>query len=154
MKNMKNKLAVLGLAAMSLTMGGCAIHSVDEYGNDCVVGQTCPGLLTRKIRNDVVKNMTVIGVHKPGSAVWNNAIRGRSLESKRPESEIRAWVGERDFVQVRKMGFMFAINKHGGLYASGLNVGDTIDLIVGDGSLGSLSYRLVKRAGQAEASQN
>lgn len=151
--NMSRTLARLGMlavAGMTLMMSGCAIHSVDKEGNDCVVGQTCPGMLTRPITNKVLEGMNVIGVHKPGSDVWNNAIRTDALKFKMTQDAVRGVAQNKDFVQVRKMGFMFAVNTHGGLYASGLNVGDVIDVGFGDGASADSTklVRIVKRAGE------
>lgn len=147
MSSTMSKLGALVVMGVTLMLGGCAINSVDQYGNDCVVGQTCPGLLTRPITDKVIENMDVIGVHKPGSKLWNDAIRTEALRQQMTEEAVRALVGDKDFVQARKMGFMYAVNKHAGLYASGLKVGDVIDVAATSNPLDIHVARIVKRAG-------
>lgn len=152
--NMSKKITftrLLGVAAVAIvTLGtsGCAITSKDQYGNDCVIGQTCPGLLVRPTKaGTIVEGMTVIGVHKPGSDVWNNAIRTDAIAFGMAQDAMRQHAGNRDFVQVRKMGFMYAVNKHGGLYAEGLNVGDVVDVAATEKPINNYITRIVKRAG-------
>jgi len=106
-------------------------------------------LLTYQIAEGrIIEGMRVIGVHKPGSPAWNNAIRTEALKTKKTQDEIRAFVGNRDFVQTRKMGFLFAVNIHGGLYAEGLEVGDVID--VRANGMHSEVVRVVKRANKSK----
>jgi hypothetical protein len=98
--------------------------------------------------------MTVTAVHKQGSDVWNNAIRTDALDLKVSQDEVRKAVAGKDFVQTRKMGFMFAINKFGGLFENNLNVGDIVDVESLPRLGGNRLVRVVKRAGQAEAGPN
>lgn len=142
-------LIALAMTATVLATTGCAIKSVDKYGNECVVGQTCPGLLTTKpYTNKVIEGMTVIGVHKPGSEKWLNAIRTDVLMYGFNKDDYRNQVGEKDFVQVRKMGFMYAINHHSGLYTNDLAVGDVVDISIGDKPYDQKIIRVVKRANE------
>lgn len=64
------------------------------------------------------------------------------------EDAVRAHVGNKDFIQVRKMGFLFAINKHGGLPAEGLAVGDVVDVAATENLMDVHIVRVVKRAGE------
>ena len=155
MKTTINKtILTLALAGIALATTGCAIKSVDKYGNECVVGQTCEGLLTTKpYTNRTIEGATVIGVHKPGSAVWENAIRTTSLQFNLSQEELRAEYKDKDFVQTRKMGFMYAINHHGGLMANDLAVGDVIDVVIGDKPYDVRVGRVVKRAGNKADTQ-
>lgn len=147
MGRVMTKMGALLVAGMALAMSGCAIHSVDENGGDCVVGQTCPGMFVKPVVDETIEGMTVVGVNKPGSDIWNNSIKVSARKGKMSEDDLRAIVGDKDFVQLRKMGFMFAINTHSGLYANGLKVGDTVNLVARKNPLDDY-VTVVKRAGE------
>lgn len=142
---MKTITTTILIACLAI-LAGCATQSVDKDGNDCVVGKTCPGILVHPLTQKVIEEMRVIGVNKAGSEPWNTAIRIDAKKHRMTEEALRAKIGDRDFVQVRKDGFMYLSHTNGGLYANGLSIGDIIDVNIPADPLDATVSHVVRRA--------